>query len=335
MMAGALAYLTAQSASHAVAVSGTSELQEAQLRAQLTENDTLIEKLQSLLNGLGNSRGQPKDGRGKTLNDDLRQFVLADDARLAMATSRQHLNVSLDKHDIAAAQKAAAELDGQLRVEALQYLAITQYWSKLGSHPPDRRPYLDVLRQNCIAPRYAAEIQAHEAKFDQQIAAGYFQEAMNNTYPALLTLYDRAFSDEFVEMSKLIVLGTFKSTEALASRTECKPAASHTSGGPLPTGDSQSTKLPAMYYSEESRFAKEEGSVTVLITVTAEGCVSRSALVRSTGYPRLDDAALRSSLALHFLPAEREGKAVESIALLPINFALKTGQAQIGGRAPK
>jgi TonB family protein len=257
---------------------------------------------------------------------------LADDARSAIATSRQHLNTSLDKHDIAAAQKAALELESQLRMEALQYLAITQYWSKLGSNPPDRRSYLDVLHQNGIAPRYADEIQAHEAKFDQQIAAGYFQEAMNNTYPALSSLYERAYSDGLVEINKLIVLGTFKSTGALDSHVACKPAATRTSGGPLPVSDSASNKLPARFYSEESRFAKEEGSVTVLITVTPEGCVSHAALVRPAGYPRLDDAALRSSLTLRFLPAEREGKAVESVALLPINFALKTGEAQIGGR---
>jgi periplasmic protein TonB len=72
--------------------------------------------------------------------------------------------------------------------------------------------------------------------------------------------------------------------------------------------------------------------VRVSITVTSEGCVSHSALVRSAGYPRLDGAALESSITLRFLPAEREGKAVESVVLLPINFALNSGEAQIGGR---
>jgi TonB family protein len=331
ILACVLASFGAESVSFAVAVSGGSELQEAQLRAKLTDNDKLIKRLQSLLNGLGNSRGQPIDGRGKTLNDDLRQFVLAADARSAITTSRQNLNVALDKHDIATAQKSASELESQLRMEALQYLAITQYWSKLGSNPPDRGPYLDILRQNGIAPRHADDIQAHETKLDQQVTAGYFQEAMNNTYPALLMLYERAYREELVEINKLIVLGTFKSRGALDSHTACKPAANRTSGGPLPKSDSQTTKLPAKFYSDESRFAKEEGSVTVLITVTSEGCVSHSALVKSAGYPRLDDAALTSSLTLRFLPAEREGKAVESVALLPINFALDSGEARFGG----
>ncbi len=332
-----LAYLAAGSVSDfAIAASGktaSTDSQEAQLRTKLSDDDKLIKKLHSLLSDLGSSRDQPKDKRGKTLVDDLRQFVLTDDARSAIAASRQHFNDSLDRHDIAAALSANSELESQLRMETLQYLAITKYWSTLGSHPPDRQPYLLMLRENSIAPRRTEEIQAHEAKFDQQIAAGYFQDAMNNTYPALSRLYDQAFKDEFVDIRTLIHLGIYKPMRILEANAPCKPPASRTSGRPTPSMDSErASRSPADFYSDEIKRAGEEGPVMLSLTVTPEGCVAHSALIRSTGYPRLDDAALRYSLTIPLLPAERDGKAVESVVQLPINFALTEAESPSGNR---
>lgn len=76
-------------------------------------------------------------------------------------------------------------------------------------------------------------------------------------------------------------------------------------------------------YPRASRKAGHEGTVTLLVTVGADGSAKAVRLHASSGFTRLDESALRAVRAWRFVPAMRGGKPVQSDYLLRIVFQLK------------
>jgi protein TonB len=51
--------------------------------------------------------------------------------------------------------------------------------------------------------------------------------------------------------------------------------------------------------------------------------VTDASLANSSGYPALDNAALRAARAWRFAPARRNGAAIETTIVQPVKFDLK------------
>ena len=75
-------------------------------------------------------------------------------------------------------------------------------------------------------------------------------------------------------------------------------------------------------YPIESRSAREEGTTLIKLLVLEDGSPTSLQVELSSGYSRLDDAAIRAVEAWRFRPARRDGKPVESWLLVPITFRL-------------
>lgn len=79
-------------------------------------------------------------------------------------------------------------------------------------------------------------------------------------------------------------------------------------------------------YPEASKRLDEEGIVILRVLIGTDGRVKQAEVGTSSGYDRLDQAALRQARrAWQFLPATRDGVAIESWKELPIRFELKNG----------
>jgi TonB family protein len=86
------------------------------------------------------------------------------------------------------------------------------------------------------------------------------------------------------------------------------------------------SRLVARYYPPLLRQTGTEGSVTLHMTVDAEGHVQRGSFqVVSFTDPGFVEAARRVALALRFRPARSNGKPVASEVSFPINFRLSRG----------
>jgi protein TonB len=81
----------------------------------------------------------------------------------------------------------------------------------------------------------------------------------------------------------------------------------------------------SQYYPESSRRAGEEGRTMVKVCVNASGKTDSVEVQTTSGFPNLDDAALKVAKAFRFKPATQEGKAITTCAPLPIKFNLKGG----------
>lgn len=76
-------------------------------------------------------------------------------------------------------------------------------------------------------------------------------------------------------------------------------------------------------YPRESRQRGEQGNVTLEIDVNAQGTVDDVRVAQSSGFPLLDEAAVKAARGARFSPAKSGGKAIASSARLSLNFKLK------------
>ena len=80
---------------------------------------------------------------------------------------------------------------------------------------------------------------------------------------------------------------------------------------------------PAPPYPVLSRRMGEEGRVMLRVELDEQGMVSHTQLHSSSGFSRLDEAALAAVTRWRCTPATRNGLVVKAVALQPFNFTLE------------
>lgn len=80
---------------------------------------------------------------------------------------------------------------------------------------------------------------------------------------------------------------------------------------------------PAPPYPEEARRLKQQGLTLLEVRVNPEGRVAEARIRQSSGFPLLDQAALKGVQSWKFKPATLGGIRVENLVLVPIRFQLK------------
>ena len=78
-------------------------------------------------------------------------------------------------------------------------------------------------------------------------------------------------------------------------------------------------RLPA--YPPAARRLGEEGLVILRVLVNPSGASQSVQVYRSSGHPRLDEAAVQAILRWTFVPAERGRRPVMAWLLVPVRFA--------------
>jgi protein TonB len=103
------------------------------------------------------------------------------------------------------------------------------------------------------------------------------------------------------------------------------PAATAGPAAPVTAPDAFADSLdnPAPRYPVESRRRREEGVVRLRVVVTADGRVREVTVARSSGFDRLDEAALNTVRKWRFRPGMQAGTPVEAIGFLSIPFKLQ------------
>ena len=81
---------------------------------------------------------------------------------------------------------------------------------------------------------------------------------------------------------------------------------------------------PAPVYPKRSRMLVEEGIVKLKVRVSADGQPLSVALEKSSGFSRLDDAALAAVKRWQFVPAKRGDQSIEGWVIVPVSFKLRS-----------
>lgn len=96
--------------------------------------------------------------------------------------------------------------------------------------------------------------------------------------------------------------------------------------GPVALSAELSVACPervAPAYPSQSRRLGEEGTVVLRVELDETGAVAQARVQTSSGFARLDEAALSAVRTWHCQPAQRVGKPVRAIALQPFKFVLQ------------
>jgi len=72
-----------------------------------------------------------------------------------------------------------------------------------------------------------------------------------------------------------------------------------------------------------SRRMGEEGTVILRVKLNEQGKVSTARVATSSGFARLDEAALEAVRTWRCTPAQRDGQPVHAVALQPFKFILQ------------
>lgn len=101
-----------------------------------------------------------------------------------------------------------------------------------------------------------------------------------------------------------------------------------------PAGETRSAGIDPRFradfqppYPSASQRLEETGTVIVRVVIGTDGQVLRASVAKSSGFTRLDDAAVRRALAKwRFLPALRDGVPVEAEWEMSVTFRLMQGR---------
>lgn len=91
----------------------------------------------------------------------------------------------------------------------------------------------------------------------------------------------------------------------------------------LPHLNAEYLDNPPPRYPAQSKQHGEQGRVLLRVFVNAEGLVEQLTLRKSSGYERLDEAALDSVKQWRFAPAKRGQQAVSAWVVVPVSFSLQ------------
>ena len=86
--------------------------------------------------------------------------------------------------------------------------------------------------------------------------------------------------------------------------------------------DAAYLRNPPPDYPPQSRTLEEEGVVKLKVRVSAEGRALTVEMAKSSGFKRLDAAALEAVRQWRFVPAKQDGLAVEDTVIVPLRFTL-------------
>jgi periplasmic protein TonB len=109
---------------------------------------------------------------------------------------------------------------------------------------------------------------------------------------------------------------------AIAAHSAPAPSASSAGQGAVQAQPDELHNQPPIY-PEASQEEHEEGMVMLRVSVTGSGRSARVAILKSSGYFRLDEAARRAVLHWRFHPALFAGIPVASLIDVPVRFQLQ------------
>lgn len=89
-----------------------------------------------------------------------------------------------------------------------------------------------------------------------------------------------------------------------------------------PRLDARAGNNPPPEYPRIARMRGQEGTVVLSLVIGADGSVQEVSVLRSCGYPLLDQSAIRAVRHWHFHPATQGGKAISWKYSQPIKFSL-------------
>ncbi len=260
------------------------------------------------------------DPFGRTLAFDLQHHCLPPAEQQGLAAERTRLIAAIGRGDLASGGVDAWAFAQHVAAAGKRCTAVGLYW-RLVVSAPNWGPYWEMLLANHVRVHSAAKLGALTAQLNAEARHGQYVKAMLGTWPQLQRLRAAALTEDRADLAKKAKAPGFRGLYELRATTPCVPAARTTSGTKDVALDPR-YPTPTPVFPPRALARWQSGSVQVGIVVSSHGCVRSAFVLESSGFARLDRAAVEYALRTRYLPAERDGRAIEQLATLPFNFNL-------------
>jgi TonB family protein len=286
------------------------------LAAKLAEFDARYENLrtESLQSLRQHVPETSRDFRGRTVDQDMEQWVFSPEARKRIEAAREHA-ASL-RGDLAYAALRAADL--LVKTEVDRAAQISLYWD--GARPGLYwRDYWQAFFEANGAPTPApdARLLDQERQVRAALEVADFSKANAEASQLATTLRESlaAAARRFPSKDKPAAL------KYVLRKAPCGPAIQ-----PIPWQDKAKYvggESIESFYPPAAIGRGEEGGVVLRLRIARTGCAAAAALVVHSGVPALDSAALQWFESSQFAPASSNGRAIDSELSLRIVFKLE------------
>ncbi len=303
---------------------------KAQVLAELAISDAYVHEFTTVRDNYPVVSGaHVLDPFGRTLAFDLQHHCMPPAEQQGLVAERARLVAAIGRGDLASAGVDARAFAQHVAATGKRCNAVGLYW-RLVVSAPDWGPYWEMLIANHLRVHSAAKLGALTAQLNAEERHGQYVKAMMGTWPQLQRLRAAALAEDRADVAKRAKAPGFRGLYELRVTTPCVPAARTTSGTKDVALDPR-YPAPAPVFPPRAEARWQSGSVMVGIVVSPHGCVRSAFVLESSGFALLDRAAVAYAVRTRYLPAERDGRAIEQHATLPISFNLHKPSSGAGG----
>jgi TonB family protein len=271
-----------------------------------------------------------RDPRGRRAADDLNEWVMTDDVIGQLKKIRAEAERDYRSGDQKAMNEVLESGEAILQVQRARLLLVSYYWAQ--------KVLLDRHRDLWTASlnRAPEPIVARSRDRMQQLEAALTQDLSPtlpwNTLTDRIESLRRAYNEERIKLAAAVSAALAAAGGELVGRNRITPCVEAAPDEKPPHGAAHSNAdrparaasnpSPDQFYPEGARRFEITGKVTLLLTIAANGCMKRAQILRSSGAPELDEAAIELSEQATYFAAERGGQPIESSVERGIAFEL-------------
>lgn len=252
----------------------------------------------------------PRDGRGRTKLEDIEQWAYTPALEQNVESLLREARAAADDTAVDAALDSAEK---QLDAAKSQALAIAQYWSQKTAVT-----WREIWKQFAEANRipvepYDPQILAAERTVRSFLDSGDFAGA--TTASARIEAQLKSAMD--AAASQIAQTRSDSELEFVPRATPCPgPEAPAAKAGLIRAAN------PNDYYPPGSKRREEQGAIIVRAHINAASCATEFAVVASSGFVDLDQAAIRVAEASRYAAATDNGVASEGYLSFKVRFVI-------------
>jgi TonB family protein len=272
----------------------------------------------------------PKDSRGRTMNEDIKELVLTDAVAKQLDALREQGRAQSSQYDTAALNRILAEARPIVEAEVFKLMLTTSYWlaySTLDHHHRLLEPWLaSASRKERDGP------ERQRAAIREKLLALRARALDQTTTATRMAVYDELYAEKkkaaaSFNAQRISLVGQQAGKPGAAPKSRkrespCPPAVSPVPGAKSAGLGENSQPLEAFYPALQKRM-EVEGTVLVRAQISASGCMEQAEVARSSGVDSLDESALLWAEFANFRPAEKDGKPAADAIRFAVKFDLQ------------
>ena len=295
---------------------------DAATTADLQDFDASLARLQrGIREKLAAHPGAGQDYRGRTFQQDMSEWVLAEDRLKTLLELRKF--AASHRNGVQARQR----LDFARHILRLEYQRsqdIARYWTEWPAAPQWRRHWNLVFEANQVpAESPDPALLVIESRMSGALDQGQFGIAANEA-----RVMQEELAAAMTRAADRIRSSLRSAPEFRPRRTRCVP------GGPAdPQRIAAAVDLTEnieAYYPADAKRRGEQGTLILRVRVDEQGCGAQVAVLVKSGFESIDTAALRWFETAKFSPGSRAGRPILSDLVFKIRFHLGDRKRRAG-----